>query len=109
MSPFSIALKVHLSAAVIGCASILVKLIREVFTNLHINPLDSNSNLFVWYPYNFLGLDWTGVLSESTGIPVLWTGTHRRALFPPPPFLLGLQLDSTRLHWSPLASARLTG
>jgi len=61
----------------------------EVFTVPHINPLDSTGFLWVlrdscglqWTsipiylygnPYNILGLDWTGVLSESTGIPVLW-------------------------------------
>jgi len=60
----------------------------EVFTDPHINPLDSTGFLWIlrdssglqWTsipiylygtPYNFLELDWTGVLSESTGIPVL--------------------------------------
>src|SRR6266545_839734 len=53
----------------------------EVFTVFHVNPLhstgflwtpvDSKSNLFVWYSIQFWELDWTRVLSESTGIPVL--------------------------------------
>ncbi len=60
----------------------------EVFTVPHVNPLDSTGFLWIlrdscglqWTPnpidlygtfYIFWELDWTGVLSESTGIPVL--------------------------------------
>src|SRR6266540_2940360 len=60
----------------------------EVFTVPHVNPLDSTGFLWIlrdscglqWTPnpiylygtpYNFWELDWTRVLSESTGIPVL--------------------------------------
>src|SRR6266545_3252907 len=62
--------------------------IAEVFTVPHVNPLDSTGFLWIlrdscglqWTPnpiylygtpYNFWELDWTGVLSESTEIPVL--------------------------------------
>ena len=62
--------------------------IDEVFTVPHVNSLDSTGFLWIlrdscglqWTPnpidlygtfYIFWELDWTGVLSESTGIPVL--------------------------------------